>query len=125
MQMSDPAPCNPLDKNRLGLIGKPIERVDDMLKLTGKAAYAYEVREPNTAGYGFIVEASIAIRPHDLRALTHRPAVGRALLFSGGLALQMSFLSDFAHVGCPKSTDGLPRIRRLLPTSSRLNHGKP
>lgn len=60
MEMSDPAPCNPLDDNRQGLIGKPIERVDGKLKVTGKAAYAYEVRERHPAAYGFIVEATIA-----------------------------------------------------------------
>ena len=78
MEMSDPAPCNPLDDNRQGLIGKSIERVDGMLKVTGKAAYAYEVRERHPAAYGFIVEATIAtgvVSDIDTRSAERAPGV--------------------------------------------------
>jgi len=63
MDMNQPAPRNPIDDNRQGLIGKPIDRVEGRLKVMGKASYAYEVRDDaNSAkpGYGFIVEATIA-----------------------------------------------------------------
>ena len=60
MDMNAPAPRNPIDDNRQGLIGKPINRVDGRLKVMGKAAYAHEVTEGGTAAFGFIVEATIA-----------------------------------------------------------------
>ncbi|RYZ01353.1 MAG: xanthine dehydrogenase family protein molybdopterin-binding subunit [Comamonadaceae bacterium] len=60
MEMSKPAARNPIDDNRGGLIGKPIDRVDGRLKVTGQAPYAYEVKEAGKAAYGYIVEATIA-----------------------------------------------------------------
>jgi xanthine dehydrogenase YagR molybdenum-binding subunit len=60
MEMTTPSARNPIDDNRQGLIGKPIDRVDGRLKVTGAAPYAYEVQEGGKAAYGFIVEASIA-----------------------------------------------------------------
>ena len=60
MQMTAPAPRNPIDENRQGLIGKPIDRVEGRLKVTGQAAYAHEVVEGGAPAYGFIVEATIA-----------------------------------------------------------------
>ena len=60
MDMNRPAPRNPLDDKRQGLIGKPIDRIDGRLKVMGKAPYAYEVREGGSPAYGFIVEATIA-----------------------------------------------------------------
>jgi xanthine dehydrogenase YagR molybdenum-binding subunit len=60
MEMTAPAGRSPIDENRSGLIGKPIDRVDGRLKVTGKAPYAYEVQEaPGKPAYGFIVEATI------------------------------------------------------------------
>jgi xanthine dehydrogenase YagR molybdenum-binding subunit len=40
MDMNAPAPRNAIDENRQGLIGKPLDRVDGRLKVTGKAPYA-------------------------------------------------------------------------------------
>ncbi|VWX57484.1 putative oxidoreductase with molybdenum-binding domain [Burkholderiales bacterium 8X] len=60
MEMKAPSAPNPIDDNRQGLIGKPVDRVDGRLKVTGKAPYAYEVQEGNRPVYGFVVEASIA-----------------------------------------------------------------
>jgi xanthine dehydrogenase YagR molybdenum-binding subunit len=58
MEMNAPAPHNALDDNRQGLIGKPLDRVDGRLKVTGRAPYAYEVKEGPKPAYGFLVEAS-------------------------------------------------------------------
>ncbi|CAN5279143.1 xanthine dehydrogenase family protein molybdopterin-binding subunit [soil metagenome] len=63
MQMNTPAPRNPIDENRQGLIGKPVDRVDGRLKVMGLAPYAHEVQDPEQGGapaVGFIVEATIA-----------------------------------------------------------------
>ncbi|MDQ0026444.1 xanthine dehydrogenase YagR molybdenum-binding subunit [Variovorax paradoxus] len=60
MEMNAPSPRNPVDDNLSGLIGKPIDRVDGRLKVTGRATYAYEVQQPGPMAYGFIVESTIA-----------------------------------------------------------------
>jgi xanthine dehydrogenase YagR molybdenum-binding subunit len=60
MKMDAPAPRNAIDENRQGLIGKPVDRVEGRLKVTGKAPYAHEIQEGGPAVYGFIVEATIA-----------------------------------------------------------------
>ncbi|APW38886.1 xanthine dehydrogenase [Rhodoferax koreense] len=62
MEMNNPAPRNAIDDNRQGLIGKGINRVEGLLKVTGQAPYAYEVveGEGGKAAYGFIVGATIA-----------------------------------------------------------------
>ena len=61
MDMNAPSARNPIDDNRGGLIGKPVNRVDGRLKVTGQAPYAYEVQEaPGKPACGFIVGATIA-----------------------------------------------------------------
>jgi xanthine dehydrogenase YagR molybdenum-binding subunit len=59
MKMDAPAKMNPLDENRQGWIGKPIDRIDGRLKVTGAATYAYEYREGAAPAYGFLVQATI------------------------------------------------------------------
>jgi xanthine dehydrogenase YagR molybdenum-binding subunit len=84
MEMNSPVGPNVLDSP--GVVGKPIDRVDGWLKVTGAARYAYEMQQENVL-YGFAVEASIGrgvIRSIDTRAaekasgvllvLTHRNA---------------------------------------------------
>src|ERR1700726_2495130 len=83
MEMNSPVGSNALDAQ--GVVGKPLDRVDGRLKVTGGARYAYEMQQ-NTL-YGFVVEASIGkgkIKWIDTRAaenasgivlvLTHRNA---------------------------------------------------
>lgn len=60
MDMNQPAQANPIDQNLSGLIGKPIDRTDGRLKVTGQAPYAYEVQEGAKPAYGYLLEASIA-----------------------------------------------------------------
>jgi CO/xanthine dehydrogenase Mo-binding subunit len=40
-------------------VGRPLDRVDGALKVTGKANYAAEYATQGTAAYGFIASASI------------------------------------------------------------------
>lgn len=51
---------NPIKENRQGLIGKPVDRYDGPLKVSGKAPYAYEVQPPSAPSYGVMVPAGIA-----------------------------------------------------------------
>jgi len=45
MEMNTASAPNAIDDNRQGLIGKPIDRVEGRLKVTGQAPYAHEVQE--------------------------------------------------------------------------------
>lgn len=59
MKMDQPSPPNAIDENRHGHIGAPMDRVDGLLKVTGAAAYGYELHMEGVA-YGWIVEAAVA-----------------------------------------------------------------
>jgi xanthine dehydrogenase YagR molybdenum-binding subunit len=75
MEMDSPVGPNALDAQ--GVVGKPIDRVDGRLKVTGGARYAYEMQQ-NNVFYGFVVEASIGkgtIRSIDTRAAEKAPGV--------------------------------------------------
>src|SRR5271168_1774119 len=87
MEMNSPIGSNALDDNPQGLVGKPLDRVDGHLKVTGGARYAFEMMQGPKVTYGFIVQASIgkgSIRSIDTSAaeqatgvllvLTHRNA---------------------------------------------------
>ncbi|RXT37811.1 xanthine dehydrogenase family protein molybdopterin-binding subunit [Bradyrhizobium betae] len=56
MEMDGPVGANALDAEKI--VGKPLDRVDGRLKVTGGAHYAYEMQQNSL--YGFVVEASIA-----------------------------------------------------------------
>ena len=59
MKFDKPATTNPID--RMSIIGKPVDRIDGVLKTSGLAPYAFEQHDvvANQA-YGYIVAASIA-----------------------------------------------------------------
>ena len=59
MKFDKPATTNPIDQLRV--VGKPVDRVDGLLKVTGTATYAYEqhAAAPNAA-YGYVLGAAIA-----------------------------------------------------------------
>src|SRR5712691_8786672 len=75
MEMNSPVGPNALDTP--GVVGKPLDRVDGPLKVTGGARYAYEMQQDNVL-YGFVVEASIGkgrIKSIDTRAAETAPGV--------------------------------------------------
>src|ERR1700683_5408155 len=75
MEMNSPVGLNSLDSP--GVVGKPIDRVDGWLKVTGGSRYAYEMQQENVL-YGFVVEASIgrgAIGSIDTLAAEKAPGV--------------------------------------------------
>ena len=59
MEMNAPVGSNALDVGAQGVVGKPLDRVDGRLKVTGGARYAYEVEQGPKTAYGYVVEASI------------------------------------------------------------------
>jgi len=58
--VQDWAAPNPVTQNRSGLIGKGVDRYEGPLKVTGTAAYAYEVTPPAAPAYGVMIPAAIA-----------------------------------------------------------------
>ncbi len=59
MKFDTPATTNPIDQ--LAIIGKPFDRIDGPMKVTGTAPYAYERnKEEPKAAYGYVVHAGIA-----------------------------------------------------------------
>jgi xanthine dehydrogenase YagR molybdenum-binding subunit len=79
MEMNSPIGPNALDAQ--GIVGKPLDRVDGRLKVTGGARYAYEMQQDNVL-YGFVVEASVGkgtIRSIDTRAAEKAPGVALVL----------------------------------------------
>src|SRR5260370_16575722 len=75
MEVNSPIGPNALDAQ--GVVGKPLNRVDGRLKVTGGARYAYEMQQDN-ALYGFVVAASIGkgkIKSIDTRAAEKAPGV--------------------------------------------------
>src|SRR3982074_343652 len=82
MEMNSPVGSNALDVGADGIVGKPLDRVDGRLKVTGGARYAYEIQQGNGTLYGFVVEASIGkgkIRSIDTRAAEKAPGVALVL----------------------------------------------
>ena len=59
MEMDAPIGSNALDVGAQGVVGKPLDRVDGRLKVTGAARYAYEFEQGPKTAYGVLVEASI------------------------------------------------------------------
>jgi xanthine dehydrogenase YagR molybdenum-binding subunit len=59
MEMDAPIGSNALDVGAQGVVGKPLDRVDGRLKVTGGARYAYEFEQGPKTAYGVLVEASI------------------------------------------------------------------
>ena len=79
MEMNSPVGSNALDAQ--GIVGKPIDRIDGRLKVTGGARYAYEMQQDNVL-YGFVVEATIGkgtIRSIDTRTAEKAPGVALVL----------------------------------------------
>jgi xanthine dehydrogenase YagR molybdenum-binding subunit len=81
MEMNSPVGPNALDAG--GPVGKPLDRVDGPLKVSGGARYAYEMQQQNTL-YGFVVEASIGkgtIRSIETSAAEKAPGVALVLTY--------------------------------------------
>jgi xanthine dehydrogenase YagR molybdenum-binding subunit len=81
MEMNASIRPNALDEQ--GVVGKPLDRVDGRLKVTGGARYAYET-PPESVLYGFVVEAAIGkgtIKSVDTRAAEKAPGVALVLTY--------------------------------------------
>ena len=80
--MNAPVGDNVLDADTAGPVGKPLDRVDGPLKVTGTARYAYEVRDAGPALYGYAVLATVGkgrITGFDKAAAERAPGVVKVL----------------------------------------------
>ncbi|HEX7760172.1 MAG TPA: molybdopterin cofactor-binding domain-containing protein, partial [Caulobacteraceae bacterium] len=57
--VTDYAIPNPVSENKGGVIGRPVDRYEGPLKVSGTAPYSYEVQTPSPPAYGYIVGAEI------------------------------------------------------------------
>ncbi|OLP57732.1 xanthine dehydrogenase [Xaviernesmea oryzae] len=77
MKFDSPATTNPIDQ--LNVVGKPLDRIDGPLKVSGRATYAYEWHDPAIKpAYGVIIHATIPkgrIRRMDASAASRAPGV--------------------------------------------------
>jgi xanthine dehydrogenase YagR molybdenum-binding subunit len=76
MEMDAPIGENALDGP--GVVGKPLDRVDGPLKVSGRARYSYEVLQGAATAYGYVVQATIGkgrIKSIDTRAAERAPGV--------------------------------------------------
>jgi xanthine dehydrogenase YagR molybdenum-binding subunit len=76
--MTAPVGPNVLDTPN-GLVGRPMDRVDGPLKVTGRATYAYEYHDPaHRAAYGYVVQSPVSkarITGIDSKAAEQAPGV--------------------------------------------------
>jgi xanthine dehydrogenase YagR molybdenum-binding subunit len=89
IKMDNAVGATPLDDNDKGVVGKPLDRVDGPLKVSGRAKYAYEYRPVGEASYGFAVGATIAkgrIVAIDTAAAEHAPGVIKVLTYKNAAA---------------------------------------
>ena len=90
MKFDTPAGHNPIDN--LTVVGRPTQRIDGALKVTGRAPYAYERHDAVTnPAYGWVIGATIA------RGRVKRIDVGAAKAAPGVLAV----LSTLDHEAGP------------------------
>ena len=120
MEMNQPAKANPLDENRSGLMGKPMDRIDGRLKVTGQAPYAYEVHEGGRPAYGYLLEASIAKgRVASIDAATAESAPGVILVMTHKNAPKQ------APFGPIDATDRFARSTPQLDSNAVQYYGQP
>lgn len=74
LKMDAPAAENALDRGVQGVIGKPVDRIEGPLKVSGTAPYSYEF--PIEAAHGFLVTATIG--KGQLRAINASAALAMA-----------------------------------------------
>src|SRR5258708_32395664 len=111
MEMNSPVGSNAVDAE--GIVGKPLDRVDGRLKVTGGARYAYEMQQGQNTLYGFVVEASIGkgtIRSIDTRAAEKAPGVVLVLTYRNAP---------------DQGTGNHRQAHPVLPGTEETRHGQP
>jgi xanthine dehydrogenase YagR molybdenum-binding subunit len=111
INMHSPAGESPLDRPD-GLLGKPLDRTEGPLKVTGRATYAYEYRQDDKPTYAFLVESGIAtgrLAALDTAAAEKAPGV----------------LLVLTHENAPKQGPKTDASAPQLVDEKILHHGQP
>jgi xanthine dehydrogenase YagR molybdenum-binding subunit len=103
MKFTTPAATNPID--RLTVVGKPVDRIDGPLKVTGTAPYAYERHDaaPKPA-YGYVIGAAIAkgrIAGMALEAARRAPGVLAVVTYENAGAIGVGKFNTAKLLGGP------------------------
>jgi xanthine dehydrogenase YagR molybdenum-binding subunit len=114
IEMNAPVGPNVLDQDaKTGIVGKPIDRVDGPLKVTGTAKYAAELPDAGATAYGFVVTSTIGkgtITAIDTAAALKAPGVIKVL----------------THQEAPKQTSGDHRTTCAVLNGAAVEHyGQP
>ncbi|MDB5450270.1 MAG: xanthine dehydrogenase family protein molybdopterin-binding subunit [Phenylobacterium sp.] len=84
MEFNAPIPDTPLDHRRDPVVGKPLDRVEGRLKVTGRATYAAEYAVQGKVAYGYVLPSAIAkgrIASIDTTAAERAPGVLAVLTY--------------------------------------------
>lgn len=104
MKFDSPAGANPID--RQNVVGRPIDRIEGPLKVTGQARYAYERQDvAPDAAYGWVVGSTIAtgrIRSIDSRDAEALPGVLKVVTAANAGPLKKSGSNATMLLGGPK-----------------------
>ncbi|KQT85230.1 xanthine dehydrogenase family protein molybdopterin-binding subunit [Aurantimonas sp. Leaf443] len=76
MQLNEPIGETRLDRDVQGVIGRPIDRFEGPLKVTGTAPYAYENLKGETVAYGYLVTSGVGAGR--IRSVDAMPALSMA-----------------------------------------------
>ena len=102
MEMNAPVGRTPLDDKPDSLVGKPLDRVDGALKVTGRATYAYEYEGQGKVLYGYVVQSPIAkgrITALDTTRAERMPGVALVMTYKNAPRL------------APKSEKSVPELQ--------------
>jgi xanthine dehydrogenase YagR molybdenum-binding subunit len=103
MKFTTPAATNPID--RLTVVGKPVDRIDGPLKVTGTAPYAYERHDAAPkAAYGYVIGAAIAkgrIAGMALEAARRAPGVLAVVTYENAGAIGVGKFNTAKLLGGP------------------------
>ena len=115
---------NPVKENRAGIIGKAVDRYEGPLKVSGTAAYAYEVQPPSPPAYGVLVSAPIAkgfITKVDTAAAEAEAALAAGASPAEAIAKELEAASDNGRNGYK-----INLLSRLVPAAiDEARNGRP
>ncbi|WP_374470100.1 molybdopterin cofactor-binding domain-containing protein [Phenylobacterium sp.] len=109
MEFTDPIGDTPLDHRPDGVLGRPLDRVDGPLKVTGRATYAAEYAGFGEVAYGYPVPATIAkgrIAEIDTSLAERQPGVITVLTWRN---------VDPPHGQAPRTPDGPTSGKKAVP----------
>ena len=118
MEFREPIPETAIDRRVEGAVGKPLDRVEGPLKVTGRAPYAAEYSGHGEVAYGYPVPATIA------KGMIATIDISRAERQPGVLAVLTWRNIDPPSGQAPRTPDGPTSGKKAVPEliDSRVDH---